>query len=79
MRRAFGYSGTCHLLHLVAIAFAAESAPPPAAAPRSLTLEDLEAIKSPENLVFSRDGRQIAYVPMVATESQLQSWYTYSL
>ncbi len=62
MTRATRHFGVSLLLLQASIGFAAEPAPPPAASPRPLTLDDHEAIKSPENLAFSRDGRQIAYV-----------------
>jgi len=44
---------------------AAQAAEPTAsstAVPRPVALEDLEQIKSPEGLAFSRDGKQIAFV-----------------
>jgi hypothetical protein len=40
-------------------AFAADTAP---SAPRGLTLEDSEAIKSPDSPAISRDGKLVAYV-----------------
>ncbi len=41
-------------------ALAAEPAPP--AAPRTLTFEDREAVRRPEGIAVSRDGRQAAFV-----------------
>jgi dipeptidyl aminopeptidase/acylaminoacyl peptidase len=43
-------------------AVAAGPASPQAAAPRPVTLEDLEQVKSPNGLAFSRDGKLVAYV-----------------
>ena len=51
------------LLTLGAQAFAAEQgAPAQSAAPRNLTFEDFDAIKSPGRPVISRDGKLVAYV-----------------
>ena len=54
-RRAFA-SGVA-LIGLVALAAIAEPAPP-----RTLALEDSEAVQHPESLRISRDGRLVAYV-----------------
>lgn len=42
-------------------AIAAGAAVPSAGAPRALTLEDSEAVRSPGEAVFSRDGKLVAY------------------
>ena len=46
---------------LLALAIAAQDAAP-AAAPRTLTLEDQDAIKTPDSPAVSRDGKRVAYV-----------------
>ncbi|MGH8242749.1 MAG: hypothetical protein ACRETY_05295, partial [Steroidobacteraceae bacterium] len=45
---------------LAAMSTAAQVAAP-ATAPRTLTFEDQEAVKSPEGLAISRDGKLAAY------------------
>lgn len=54
--------GTLALLVLGSTALAEVPAPAPAAMPRPVTADDLEQIKEPGRPVFSRDGRQLAYV-----------------
>ena len=41
---------------------AAPQAPAPSTAPRTLTLEDYEAVKTPDSPTISRDGKRVAYV-----------------
>ncbi|MGH8129290.1 MAG: S9 family peptidase [Steroidobacteraceae bacterium] len=62
MRRAIRLFGASLLLLQASLVFAAEPGASPGTAPRLLTLDDQEAVRSPDSLVFSRDGRQIAYV-----------------
>jgi dipeptidyl aminopeptidase/acylaminoacyl peptidase len=47
---------------LVAEGGSAQAEAPAPAAPRPLTFEDQEAVKSPAGLTISRDGKQLAYV-----------------
>lgn len=62
MTRAFlSISAALWLLHC-GLAGAQESPKPAAGEPRALTLEDDDAIKSPDSLALSNDGRLVAYV-----------------
>jgi len=61
MKYAFVSIGAAVLCLLAAPAMA-QATSPPAGTPRTLTLEDHDAIKSPDSLALSRDGRLLAYV-----------------
>jgi dipeptidyl aminopeptidase/acylaminoacyl peptidase len=62
MTRVFVSIGAGLLLLHGGLAGAQESPKPAAGAPRALTLEDHDAIESPDSLALSPDGRLIAYV-----------------
>jgi dipeptidyl aminopeptidase/acylaminoacyl peptidase len=62
MSRAFAAIGAAILWLQCATAMAQAAPQPPAGAPRTLTLEDHDAIQFPDSLALSRDGRLLAYV-----------------